>query len=139
MFPTWNTTLDLHPININVKPIIQHNLVFIIHSHLHIKTCNLSVTWKIAKTTFFFLILWTLPGVKFLGGLTSISEVTLPFDHQSKVFSSTTSDSVLSSRCPGFLFYFFYFYFIFLFFYFLFKWIFCHMHLCNVIFIYAIC
>ena len=45
---------NLYPININVKPIIQHNLVFIIPSHLHIKTCNRSVTWKAANKTFIF-------------------------------------------------------------------------------------
>ena len=60
------------------------------------------MTWKTAITAFFIVILWTLSGVKFLGGLTFIAEVTLPFDPQSKVFTSATSDSVLSSRCPVF-------------------------------------
>ena len=96
-FPTWSTTPDLHSINVLQK--IQHNLI---SSFLHIQACNRLVIRKATNTNFFFIILWTLLGVKFLGGLTFFCEVTLPFDPQSKVFTSMTSDSVLSSRCPVF-------------------------------------
>ena len=96
-FSTWTLLYIFIPSTINVKTKIQHNSI---SSFLHIHACNRLVIWKAAITTLFFLILWTLLGVKFLGGLTFIAEVTLPSDHQSKFFSSATSDSVLSSRCP---------------------------------------
>ena len=52
--PNLNTTLDLHPININSSQKFSINLVSSYFWHLRFKRCHHLVTWKTAITALFF-------------------------------------------------------------------------------------